>query len=698
MTPDFDGGWVNLDKSEGHVIQAGALHWMNGKISPISRASADSITVVSPDSGTFVARLVNSGQQLNWSNGSVWVRQRPQTLPPQAAPQPVFTPPWQQAPPPIQSGQPTPPSLCVASAQEMPQAPSQAPPKASASQSRQDWLSLLPPASVLTSGLRTDVPQAPPQVPAQQSCGPRRAVLEPVGERSLSQTLPPDQQPTTPALLEPRRAVLASARPTSQAATSRMFLRTSPLGCAKDPAGMLARNRLLELKQLFTKYDHESTNTLEIDDVDQVLRDVGMPVSAESLRGFFEDFSEGVGGGHVSFAEFMTCFYTPKADYAPALVAPVKASDGRFVDVDFPPTEASVFAPSSQEEDKPEEIRSSRRGGPVQWMRTSELCTTRGRLFHHVHPNDLAQPKSCNHSCLLSTLAGIGEFEGAALTLFEERVESPTGMYTCRFFNGRCFEAVVIDNFVPVSTSSGQPLFTKPQDNDQWILLAEKAFAKWFGGYTACSRMYPLVPWMVLFDTGPCRAFGQSRTGRPPFDATSYVELRLTLTDPRKRESVCMETVGTCTVEAVWRELCDAIDMNFPVVAWTLKVMDMQGISRNKTYSVINVQEVTMGGETMRVVLLRNAWASFGSEFTWTGPLSRDWPEWPKQRQLARELGISSRGLDGMMWMWWEDFRELFSDVGIVPKTMEVPRLGSVELDAPSYSAGARHGRAFGSN
>lgn len=458
---------------------------------------------------------------------------------------------------------------------------------------------------------------------------------------------------------------------------------------------MLARERLLELKQLFVKYDQDGANALEIGDVGQVLRDVRMPVSAERLHDFFGEFLA-VGNGRVSFAELMTSFHTPKAGYVPALVAPVKAADGCFVDVAFPPSEASFFAPSSHEEDKPEEIRSSFGGSPVGWTRTSELCSKGGGLFCHVHPNDLVQPRSGDSSCLLSTLAGIAEFEGAALTLFEERVESPSGMYTCRLFDGTGFEAVVIDNFVPVSASTGRPLFARPRDNDQWVLLAEKALAKWFGGYTACSRMYPLVPWMLLVDCGPCRAFGQSPTGRPPFAADRYTEMRSTLADPRKRESVCIETVGPCTVEAVWCELCDAIGMNFPVVAWTLK--DVQGVARNKMYSVVKVREVAVGGETWQVVLLRNAWAALGSEFYPTGPLSLNWTEWPKQRQLAQELGIGNKGLDGMMWMRWEDFREAFSDVGIVPKTMEVPPLGSVELEAPSYAPGARHGRSFQSS
>merc|ERR1712071_479125 len=49
---------------------------------------------------------------------------------------------------------------------------------------------------------------------------------------------------------------------------------------------------------------------------------------------------------------------------------------------------------------------------------------------------------------------------------------------------------------------------------------------------------------------------------------------------------------------------------------------------------------------------------------------------------------------DGMFWMTWDDFRNRFSDVGVVPKQMAVPKLGSVE-GMVQGSTGAKHDKKF---
>merc|ERR1719198_2112444 len=50
--------------------------------------------------------------------------------------------------------------------------------------------------------------------------------------------------------------------------------------------------------------------------------------------------------------------------------------------------------------------------------------------------------------------------------------------------------------------------------------------------------------------------------------------------------------------------------------------------------------------------------------------------------------------LDGMFWMSWDDFRNRYSDIGIVPKQMEVPRMGVVE-GAEARPGHAKHVKKF---
>merc|ERR1712139_197347 len=51
--------------------------------------------------------------------------------------------------------------------------------------------------------------------------------------------------------------------------------------------------------------------------------------------------------------------------------------------------------------------------------------------------------------------------------------------------------------------------------------------------------------------------------------------------------------------------------------------------------------------------------------------------------------------MGGMFWMNWDDFRARFSDLGVVPKSMEVPRVGHVEGEVEGTQPQAKHGKKF---
>jgi hypothetical protein len=57
------------------------------------------------------------------------------------------------------------------------------------------------------------------------------------------------------------------------------------------------------------------------------------------------------------------------------------------------------------------------------------------------------------------------------------------GKYHLRLYNAKAgkWETVVIDDYVPCK--KGKPMFTKPKGNEMWVLLLEKAFAKYVGNY-----------------------------------------------------------------------------------------------------------------------------------------------------------------------------------------------------------------------
>jgi calpain-15 len=117
-------------------------------------------------------------------------------------------------------------------------------------------------------------------------------------------------------------------------------------------------------------------------------------------------------------------------------------------------------------------------------VRAYDLCGGAGKaqLFSGVHPNDIAQG-ILGDCWFLAALAGLAEFEGAIFNLFQDKKVNPEGMYTINIFNAtsKMWESVTIDDFIPIK--NGEPLMAKPQGHEMWVLLLEKAFAKWFGSY-----------------------------------------------------------------------------------------------------------------------------------------------------------------------------------------------------------------------
>lgn len=471
------------------------------------------------------------------------------------------------------------------------------------------------------------------------------------------------------------------------------------------------------MKANFQHADVDGSNTLNVDELKRVMEACGMQPPAD-VHDLFSQYDQDA-NGKISFSEFMAAFHTQPEPEPPQINA-APSADGKFVDADFPPDNDSIFRSPNPAADHSHDVVAHALGGqyrhladgppkampPIQWKRLSELCD-HGSLFHHVHPNDIAQGV-LGDCWLLAGMAGMAEFEGAVFHLFQDKKVNDQGMYRINIFNpvAQKWESVVVDDFVPLGPD-GLPLMAKPQGNEMWVLLLEKAFAKWFGSYVQIQGAYCLVGYMFMANVeGGCKCFSQNPQGREPFNTEVMHVVNASIGDAHNRNSVQLKPLGQMAQDTVWSELVKHDAANHVMCAWTSKdppgggagrgasgeLIANDGVVKGHAYSLISCREVEADGTVWRVMQLRNPWGA-NPAAEWKGPLSDNWADWGRFPELYEKLEMGQGTLDGMFWMAWDDFRARYSDLGVVPKQMEVPRMGVVE--GAEKSGPAKHSKKF---
>jgi calpain-15 len=66
--------------------------------------------------------------------------------------------------------------------------------------------------------------------------------------------------------------------------------------------------------------------------------------------------------------------------------------------------------------------------------------------------------------------------------LFETKIKNEEGVYRIRFCKNGEWVSVTIDDYFPC-LPFGNPMFSRAHDNEMWVLLIEKAYAKLHGNY-----------------------------------------------------------------------------------------------------------------------------------------------------------------------------------------------------------------------
>ena len=134
------------------------------------------------------------------------------------------------------------------------------------------------------------------------------------------------------------------------------------------------------------------------------------------------------------------------------------------------------------------------------WVRPSELVT---QLFNEgVDPNDIIQGH-IGDCWLMSAIGALAKFPKfiQEVTFGVITEESVTGKYEIYLWD--CVDedwvCVVIDDRIPVDAETKRPLFARPCGNELWVILLEKAFAKYsYNGWRSMNGGNLPVPYRCL--------------------------------------------------------------------------------------------------------------------------------------------------------------------------------------------------------
>eukprot|EP00656_Telonema_subtile_P009639 TRINITY_DN14546_c0_g1_i1.p1 TRINITY_DN14546_c0_g1~~TRINITY_DN14546_c0_g1_i1.p1 ORF type:complete len:891 (-),score=136.25 TRINITY_DN14546_c0_g1_i1:147-2819(-) len=270
----------------------------------------------------------------------------------------------------------------------------------------------------------------------------------------------------------------------------------------------------------------------------------------------------------------------------------------------------------------------------MEWKRVSELRVApqlfTGALYGGLIIQSETSPVEDGN--LLGALGAIATRPDLLRKLFSiERSSDRFGIYTVRLHKNGDWHDVVVDDTIP--TSGNKPAFGScGNDNEMWIPIVEKAYAKLHRNYAA------------IANSSVAECLG---------DLTGGAVQRIYFTDPEIEIKI--------QNGQLWQRLMRYNKWGYVTTCkMSLRPDDSEnvakdwGILENYTYTILDVRQVN----EYKLIHIRNPWGIK----QWQGPWSDSAREWElKENQgVVDALGYVIKD-DGTFWMAYQDFVKQFN-------------------------------------
>lgn len=307
---------------------------------------------------------------------------------------------------------------------------------------------------------------------------------------------------------------------------------------------------------------------------------------------------------------------------------------------------------------------------PMEWVSVRRLRAGEMHLFNGgISPNDLLQG-AIGNCWLVAAMASLAEFPEVVEGLFASKELSPDGRCEVRLYDKHCAPLMlVIDEFIPCHKrewwdEEGMPLFARPNGNEAWVLLVEKAFAKMMGSYKELNGGNCCTAFRAF--TGERDTFvwarGEGEAARVHGDWK-----RMELADGETHFEFNPDNAERRDSDGIWKEV-QRYDQGSYLVACSMRAhhgmehVRVDGLVEAHAYSLLRAVEV----QGHRLIFLRNPW---GNDKRWNGRWCDGDEAWVRNPGVRRRLRPEFCD-DGAFWMAWGDFQASFDFIFVSARSM----------------------------
>eukprot|EP00995_Heteronema_vittatum_P005895 NODE_192_length_1663_cov_367.282528_g130_i0.p1 GENE.NODE_192_length_1663_cov_367.282528_g130_i0~~NODE_192_length_1663_cov_367.282528_g130_i0.p1 ORF type:complete len:434 (-),score=113.49 NODE_192_length_1663_cov_367.282528_g130_i0:280-1581(-) len=277
-----------------------------------------------------------------------------------------------------------------------------------------------------------------------------------------------------------------------------------------------------------------------------------------------------------------------------------------------------------------------------------------------IEPRDIQQGNVGN-CWLMSAFACLAEHPGVIQRCFVTKEFSKRGKYTVRIYDKpeEKWVEVSVDDLVPCAEASGRPLFAQPHGNEMWVMLYEKAFAKYCGSYAGLSGGNTVWALQAMTGDAVFKVMREKDGSWRRFDLVYLSD------EKNKRKIGLRASDEDYSPDKIFTILWEYDTHDATLAASSEAGADTQdsaqnGIVQGHAYSILRVTKV----DDFRLVQLRNPWG----QFEWRGDWSDTSSLWKAYPDIAKELNWTAED-DGTFWMSFDDVITHFRNFDICDRT-----------------------------